>query len=169
MPLTPGRGYAPIIPGKGPAGPPPSKEPPPSTEAVKPTPNQPPIITGISPLTSGGPIFTYYGYTNGKIASARFSTPLPKESAERTVQVNIAFNVSLKLGFSGVPERHRPSPPGRLPASDSQAHAAIAIPDAAFRGMTGHALGPVSAPLPSFPWVPRAVCAGQVSGFPFRL
>jgi hypothetical protein len=52
------------------------------------------LISGISPLTSGGPVFTYYGYTSGKIASAPFPTPLSKENAERTVQVNIAFKAA---------------------------------------------------------------------------
>lgn len=59
------------------------------------------LISGISPLTSGGPIFTYYGYSSGKISAAQFLTPLSKENAERTVQVNIAFKAAPTQAHAG--------------------------------------------------------------------
>jgi hypothetical protein len=59
------------------------------------------LMNGISPLTAGGAIFSYYGYANGQIASSAFLTPLSKENAERTVQVNIAFKAAPSQSHAG--------------------------------------------------------------------
>lgn len=40
------------------------------------------------------PLFRYYAYEGGHVASTPLATPLSAESAAKTVQVNIAFNVA---------------------------------------------------------------------------
>lgn len=53
------------------------------------------LMDRISPLASGGPIFTYYGYTNGAINSSPYSVvPTLGANAKNAVQVNIAFNAA---------------------------------------------------------------------------
>jgi hypothetical protein len=48
------------------------------------------------------PLFRYYAYEGGKVASTPLSTPLTAESAAKTVQVNVAFKVAPSAGSSGV-------------------------------------------------------------------
>jgi hypothetical protein len=53
------------------------------------------LLTGVSPITAGGPIFNYYGYSSGVIAAAPFSaSPSLSANAAKTVQVNIAFKAA---------------------------------------------------------------------------
>jgi len=52
------------------------------------------IMTGVSPLTPGTPVFSYYAYEEGEIAASPLATPLTAQDAARTVQVNVAFRVA---------------------------------------------------------------------------
>jgi hypothetical protein len=57
------------------------------------------LMTGVSPLTTGGPIFTYWAYgTTGTLSSTPLPTPLNELDALRTLQVNVAFKVAPTAG-----------------------------------------------------------------------
>jgi hypothetical protein len=60
------------------------------------------LLTGVSAVSTGAPIFSYYGYSGGEIASSPFaSAPLGSEAAGKTVQVNIAFKAAPVTTQSG--------------------------------------------------------------------
>lgn len=48
------------------------------------------------------PLFRYYAYEGGHVASSPLPTPLSTENAAKTVQVNIAFSVAPSAASSGV-------------------------------------------------------------------
>jgi len=52
-----------------------------------------PLISNVAPVTSGGPIFTYYTYSSGAISSSPLTVPLSGTNAAKAVQVNIALKV----------------------------------------------------------------------------
>lgn len=51
------------------------------------------LLTGVSPVSAGAAIFSYYGYTSGAIAAAFSAAPLGANAA-KTVQVNVAFKAA---------------------------------------------------------------------------
>lgn len=51
------------------------------------------LMTNVSPLTTGAPIFTYYSYANGKISSTPLSS-LKEGKAATVAQVNVAFETA---------------------------------------------------------------------------
>ncbi len=48
------------------------------------------------------PLFRYYAYEGGHVATAPLPTPLSAENAAKTVQINIAFSVAPSAGSAGV-------------------------------------------------------------------
>lgn len=79
------------------------------------------LMTNVSPITSGAPIFTYYAYENGQISSTPLST-LKEEKAKTVSQVDIAFETgplktAIRVDASGSTEIQdsallRLTPPG---------------------------------------------------------
>jgi Tfp pilus assembly protein PilW len=53
-----------------------------------------PLMKAVGPMEEAGPIFTYYSYSSGEIASTPLVAPLDPERAGKTVQVNIAFKAA---------------------------------------------------------------------------
>lgn len=51
------------------------------------------LMTGVSALSSV-PLFRYYGYSGGQIASTALTSPLSAADAAKTVQVNVAFQAA---------------------------------------------------------------------------
>jgi len=51
------------------------------------------LLTGVAPITPGGPIFTYYNYKNGGLSTTPQSTPLGAEAAT-TIVVHVALTAS---------------------------------------------------------------------------
>jgi hypothetical protein len=51
------------------------------------------LLAGVSPITPGGPIFTYYKYENGALSESPQPTPLGKEAA-MTIDVQVALTAS---------------------------------------------------------------------------
>jgi hypothetical protein len=57
------------------------------------------LLDGVSAAKVGEPpaavpLFRYYAYEGGQVASTPLATPLSAENAAKTVQVNVAFNVA---------------------------------------------------------------------------
>lgn len=52
------------------------------------------LMTNVSPVTAGAPIFTYYAYSNGKISSTPVSPNLKEGRAATVAQVNVAFETA---------------------------------------------------------------------------
>jgi Tfp pilus assembly protein PilW len=51
------------------------------------------LMTEVSPVTAGGPIFTYYAYNGGSISTTPLAVPLSSTNAAKAVQVNVALKV----------------------------------------------------------------------------
>jgi Tfp pilus assembly protein PilV len=56
------------------------------------------LLTHISPVSAGAPVFSYYGSSNGALAATPLSVPLSEYDASRTIHVNVAFKASPKTG-----------------------------------------------------------------------
>lgn len=54
------------------------------------------LMTNVAPVSAGAPIFTYYTFSNGSIASTALPVPLSAENAAKAVQVNIALKVNTR-------------------------------------------------------------------------
>lgn len=52
------------------------------------------LATGISPLSTGTPIFSYFAYSGGKVESTRLATPFKEEVGAKVAQVNVAFQAA---------------------------------------------------------------------------
>ena len=52
------------------------------------------LMTNIAPTAPSTSIFSYYGYSEGKLAAISTAIPFSEETAARVVQVNIAFTAS---------------------------------------------------------------------------
>lgn len=62
------------------------------------------LTSGISPVASDGPIFTYYGYTSGAINPSPFAVvPSLGANAKKTVQVNVSFSAAPAEADAGDP------------------------------------------------------------------
>ncbi len=57
------------------------------------SPNEP-LMKSVGPMEGSTSIFSYYTYSNGKIASTPLATPLTETSAGSAVQVNVAFEAA---------------------------------------------------------------------------
>lgn len=55
------------------------------------------LMTGIAPSSPSTSIFTYYGYSEGKLVTIPATSALIAENAARVVQVNIAFTASPRI------------------------------------------------------------------------
>lgn len=88
------------------------------------------LMTNVSPVTAGAPIFTYYSYTNGKISSTPLSS-LKEGANANAVQVNVAFETA--------PQKT---------AIRNDASASTEIQDAALLRLTPPAYGSTTANLP---------------------
>lgn len=51
------------------------------------------LMTGVSPLTVGGPLFTYYSYLNGGLSQLS-AAPSLGAGAAKTIEVKVALNVA---------------------------------------------------------------------------
>jgi Tfp pilus assembly protein PilW len=58
------------------------------------------LMTGVSAISEGVPIFRYYAYSSGKVSSTPLSTPL-NANASTAVQVNVAFKATPETTVSG--------------------------------------------------------------------
>jgi hypothetical protein len=66
------------------------------------------LLNGVSTAQVGEPaasvpLFRYYAYESGHVASSPLPTPLSATNAAKTVQVNIAFKVAPSAASAGVP------------------------------------------------------------------
>jgi Flp pilus assembly pilin Flp len=55
------------------------------------------LMTGIAPTSPSTSIFSYYGYSEGKLVALSTASPFTEETASKAVQVNIAFTASPRI------------------------------------------------------------------------
>lgn len=55
------------------------------------------LMTGIAPISPNTSIFTYYGYSEGKLVTISALTAMNEETAGKIVQVNIALTASPRI------------------------------------------------------------------------